>query len=1017
MLGVFGGSIKNRQSAPAVAPTDRGVGSLEEQRLAVLRRFGVLDTPPEAAFDELTALAAHLCEAPMALVSLVDERRQWFKARLGVELCETTREVSFCAHALGGPQPLVVEDAAADVRFSGNPLVTGEPHLRFYAGVPLVVAGGQVLGTLCVLDVVPRGISELQLQQLQMLARQVVSQLELRRQAEGLAAEVAARQLAEASYRSSQRVLDSVLTHTDVVVYAKDLDGRFILANPALLQLLPDASEVLGATDEDLFPALAADQFRRHDCKIAATGESETFAEQVLHPDGTIHGYLSTKFPLFDDQGRVHAVAGVSTDVTELSAAREAHAEAEQRWKSLVESSPAGVAVIVSDGRILYANPQALGLYGVTEAELLGRSALDFVTEDEQDAFTTTVLSAIGRGIPPSSVQRWRLRQLSGRVTPVELGGAAITYAGQPALQVEIRDMSEQDAAEAALRGSERRFRTLFAASPVGSAELLPDGTMVSVNPQLCLMLGYTGDELVGQREGILRLDPVEGDRALRQLIDSGDGVEFTRQQYRRKNGTLVDVLAGTAVVSGQDGDVLGLLSNIVDISPQVAAQAELAEAHRDLAARKAFTDAMLDSIDVGIVACDAIGNLTVFNPVTKQWHGMDLDEDPNAATDPHQFAQRFDLYDADGSVLPAEQVPLLRALNEGSVTAAEMIIAPHDRPATRVLCSGQALVDPNGTTLGAVVAMTDITAVRAATAALQASEHRFRTTFANDPAGLAVITSVGKALQVNPAMARMLVQTEDALLDAENVWYLVADDERDKLRRLVAAVTRDGATTVTTEMRLHAKGGSVWVAITVTDLPDPQHDGCVMLQLEDVTARKDAEERLTRQALHDSLTDLPNRQMLIDRIGTALARRDRRPGDGMIALLFCDLDGFKTINDSHGHTAGDTVLVETSRRLVATLRPTDTVARLGGDEFVMLCENLPDPGLVTVIGQRLTQAISAPITWRGLQLHVTASVGIAFATSTSTADELIRNADSAMYRAKKLGKDRYEVFDEDLKQ
>ena len=1009
--------MQSGQNVLAVAATDGGVGLPEEQRLAALKRFGVLDTPPEAAFDELTALAAHLCGAPMALVSLVDERRQWFKARLGMDLCETTREVSFCAHALSGPEPLVVEDATMDVRFSGNPLVTGEPHLRFYAGVPLVVAGGHVLGTLCVLDVVPRGISELQLQHLQMLARQVVSQLELRRQAEGLAAEVAARQLAEATYRSSQRVLESVLSHTDVVMYAKDLDGRFILANPALLQLLPDASEVLGATDYDLFPAIAADQFRIHDRVVAATCESDTFAEQLLHPDGTIHGYQSTKFPLYNDQGRVYAVAGVSTDVTELSVGREAHAEAEQRWKSLVESSPTGVAVIAADGRMVYANPQALGLYGVTEGELLGHSALDFITEDERDAFTTTVLGVIGGEIPPSAIKRWRLQQPSGRLTPVELGAAAITYAGEPALQVEIRDMSDQDAAEAALRESERRFRTLFAASPVGSAELLPDGRIVSVNPQLCLMLGYAADELVGQHASILRIDAIESDHAaLRKLIDSDKGSEFTRQQYLRKNGTLVDVLAGVAVMGGHNGDVLGLLCNIVDISMQVAAEAALAEVHRDLAARKAFTDALLDNIDVGIVACDALGNLTVFNPVTKQWHGMDLDEDPSASTDPQQFAQRFHLYDADGAVLPADQVPLLRALNQGSVTAAEMIIAPHDRPATRVLCSGQALIDPNGNTLGAVVAMTDITVMRAANAALQASEHRFRTTFANDPAGLAVITSAGKALQVNPAMARILGQTEDALLDAESVWHLLAEDELDKLHGLVAAALRDGATTVTTEMRLHAKGTGTWVAVSVTDLPDPQHDGCVMLQLEDVTARKGAEERLARQALHDSLTDLPNRQMLIDRISTALARRDRRPSEATIALLFCDLDGFKTINDNHGHTAGDAVLVEISRRLVATMRPTDTVARLGGDEFVMLCENLPDPGLITDIAQRLTQAISAPITWRGLRLRVTASVGIAFATRTSTADELIRNADSAMYRAKRLGKDRYEVFDEDLR-
>jgi len=205
----------------------------ELERLRALRSFGVLDTDPEEAFDDLTALAAHVCGTPMALVSLVDSDRQWFKSRLGLAVCQTPREVSFCAHALSGDRALVVSDATLDPRFADNPLVTGEPGLRFYAGAPLVTGTGYVLGTLCVLDVVPRALSGLQVEHLTALARQVVSQLELRRQAEALATEVGARAAAQATPRESQRLLQGVLDHTDVVVYAKDLDGRYLLANQA----------------------------------------------------------------------------------------------------------------------------------------------------------------------------------------------------------------------------------------------------------------------------------------------------------------------------------------------------------------------------------------------------------------------------------------------------------------------------------------------------------------------------------------------------------------------------------------------------------------------------------------------------------------------------------------------------------------------------------------------------------------------------------------------------------------
>ena len=153
----------------------------EKKRLEVLWQYEVLDTVPEQVFDDLAELAAHICGAPIALITFVDEHRQWFKSRVGTSLKETSRDVSFCGHAIMQRDAFIVPDAAKDRRFAENPLVTSGPKIRFYAGAPLIAPDGHALGTLCVIDKVPHELLPDQKRALQTLSRLVMTQLELRR--------------------------------------------------------------------------------------------------------------------------------------------------------------------------------------------------------------------------------------------------------------------------------------------------------------------------------------------------------------------------------------------------------------------------------------------------------------------------------------------------------------------------------------------------------------------------------------------------------------------------------------------------------------------------------------------------------------------------------------------------------------------------------------------------------------------------------------------------------------------
>ncbi len=339
------------------------ISACESARLEALYRYEILDSGSDSAFDELTRLAAYLCRTPIAAISFVDTERQWFKSSVGLDYKEATMEGDFCAHTIAGTDGFIVENADADERFKNHPWVVGQPALRCYAGVPLLSPDGYAIGSLAVMDLVPRTLSPEQLIGLRTIAHQVMAQLELRahdrcpkQQADtrnvplfeqagkgahllALCEDITARRKQEEVWKSRQQ-LQAIVEGTSDAVFIKDVQGRYLLFNSAagrFVGKLPD--EVIGRDDTFIFSCDDARSVRAGDCRVMAGGKTQTFEEVVTTSDGLRRTFMSTKGPLFGSDGAVIGLFGISRDITERHRVEEALRSSEERFRLVAETT------------------------------------------------------------------------------------------------------------------------------------------------------------------------------------------------------------------------------------------------------------------------------------------------------------------------------------------------------------------------------------------------------------------------------------------------------------------------------------------------------------------------------------------------------------------------------------------------------------------------------------------------------------------------------------------------------
>jgi diguanylate cyclase (GGDEF)-like protein/PAS domain S-box-containing protein len=848
--------------------------------------------------------------------------------------------------------------------------------------------------------------------------------------------------------RESEGRLRALIDSASTLFAYCDTERRYVFVNEGYAGRFGlNRSDVLGKRIAEVIGEEAYASIRPYADTVLDEGRATEFEADVPYEDIGRRRVHAAYVPDFSENGEVRGLIAVISDVTErrqveealqdaqnkLEArvrertaeleqanadlrqqieervrAEEALGESERRLFTLLKNAPAYFYRCLNkpDWPNKYVSDYARELTGHSPEELTNGTIMfgELIVKEDRQRVWDEVQAALAERRRFET--RYSIRRKDGALRHVEERGQGLYdgSGGVEAIEGVIYDVTDSRQAETRLQESESRYRALVEHTPVVTyTELVVEETSLStyVSPQVESLFGYPPEQLNGNPpfwQVLMHPDDRERVLAVDEHVNRTGAPFGVEYRMIHRDGRVVWVRDEAVLVSREEDGTQRWQGVIHDITKRKETEERLRKAeerYRSLVER-------IPAV-IYIDSADETNSALYRSPFIERMLGYSSEEFSTGSVVWQDL-----LHADDRERVLAEND---RTNETGEPFRMEYRLLAKDGRVVWVSDEAVLIRDEGGRPLYWQGVFVDVTERKQAEEALRKSGERFRALTQNASDLLTLLSPDGTIHYKSSPVKRILGYEPEEFVGQSAFDYIHPDD-LGYVQKAFSELVADPNLHPCVEYRfLHKDGSWRWLESIGSNLLSDPSVGELVINSRDVTERKGLEERLAHQALHDALTGLPNRSLLVDRIEHALVRAKRR--GSKVAALFVDLDDFKVINDSLGHEAGDELLVAVAERLRECLRPEDTLSRLGGDEFVILLEDVAGAGETARAAERIAQELRAPFVLTGRELFVTASVGIAFGDGfTQQTADLLRNADLAMYRAKHTGKARHEVFE-----